>query len=112
MKIQNLALFFPRISNKKDLYDESSSRGKSNSVEKEEHKKEGMEIEENNPDEVEMGNNENELDNVIFNSEAVPNHIDIIDFNDGDEENMEPEIFMGNENVANNVILIRIFKGF
>ena len=73
-------------------------------MEKEESKKEGMEIEENNPDEVEMGNNENELDNVIFNSEAVPNHIDIIDFNDADEENMEPEIFMGNENVANNVI--------
>ena len=65
-----------------------------------------MEIEENNPDEVEMGNNENELDNVIFNSEAVPNHIDIIDFNDADEENMEPEIFMGNENVANNVIFL------
>lgn len=85
-------------------------------MEKEEHKKDGLEIEENNPaaeqDEVEMGNNENELDNVIFNSEAVPNHIDIIDFNDGDEENMEPEIFMGNENVANNVILIRMFKGF
>lgn len=39
---------------------------------------------------------------MIFNNAVVPNHIDLIDFNSGDEENVEPEIFIENEN-ANNV---------
>lgn len=34
----------------------------------------------------------------------VPNHIDIIEFNSADEENIEPEIFFENEN-QNNVLI-------
>lgn len=45
----------------------------------------------------------------------VPNHIDIIEFNSGDEENIEPEIFFENENPNNvfiklNCYLKNIFK--
>lgn len=109
-------IFFFRITTKKELNDLPSNRGKANSV-NEEIKKNEMEIEENNnqvepeADEIEVGNNDaNELDNVIFNNDAVPNHIDIIDFNDGDEENMEPEVIMGGENVNNNVMFIKSFN--
>lgn len=65
---------------------------KKNEVE-EENNVHAVDLEEN-----EMGNNEaNEIDNVIFNNDAVPNHIDIIDFND-DEENLG---IIENENVNN-----------
>lgn len=46
----------------------------------------------------------NDFDNAIFNNNVVPNHIDIIEFNSGDEENIEPEIFFENEN-QNNVFI-------
>ena len=93
-------MFICRVSSKKDSFDGQMNKNKPSGLKGQE--KDNMEIDANIEHEEVDGNNEiNEIDNVIFNNDAVPNHIDIIDFNDGDEENMEPEIILGNENLNN-----------
>lgn len=50
-----------------------------------------IENEEEKEEEEEKELEANDIDNDIFNHNAIPNHIDILDFNDDDEENIEPE---------------------
>ena len=102
-----------RISAKKETIDNKNNKNKS----KDDIKIGNIENEEiANPDDLQHEDNEAivndaiELDNVIFNNDAIPNHIDIIDFNDGDEENMEPEVIFGNENLNNVIIISNISK--